>query len=63
LDETDRYSTFSYDDEEDALPDTFSLTKLEDAVGKCIGQKCNLVKLAQGRYHKVDPFEAVHTNP
>ncbi|KAJ7929011.1 hypothetical protein B0H13DRAFT_2542885, partial [Mycena leptocephala] len=52
FDETDRRSVFAYDDL-DAIPDTFSLTKLEDAVSKCIGRKCNLVKLAEGGFHKV----------
>jgi hypothetical protein len=52
FDETDRRSVFAYDDL-DAIPDSFSLTKLEDAVSKCIGRKCNLVKLAEGGFHKV----------
>ncbi|KAJ7057112.1 hypothetical protein C8F01DRAFT_992114, partial [Mycena amicta] len=44
---------FSYDGDEDATPDSFSLTKLGDAVNECIDRKCNLVKMAEGGYHKV----------
>ncbi|KAJ6447508.1 hypothetical protein C8R45DRAFT_948495 [Mycena sanguinolenta] len=54
FEETDHCSEFSYDGDEDATPDSFSLTKLGDAVNECIGRKCNLVKMAEGGYHKVD---------
>ena len=54
FEETDRCSEFSYDSDEDAPPDPFSLTKLGEAVTLCIGGNCSLVKLAEGGYHKVD---------
>ncbi|KAJ4501000.1 hypothetical protein C8R41DRAFT_749818 [Lentinula lateritia] len=54
LQDTDHLSTFFYDNDEETSPDTFSLTQLTKAVGAamCI-QECNLVKLAEGGYHKV----------
>ncbi|KAF7373377.1 Kinase-like protein [Mycena sanguinolenta] len=51
--DTDQCSEFAYDSDEDVPPDSFSLTKLEEAAGRFIGEKCNLVKLAEGGYHKV----------
>ncbi|KAJ7879553.1 hypothetical protein B0H14DRAFT_1605122 [Mycena olivaceomarginata] len=51
--ETDQCSEFSYDSDEDVPSDSFSLTALEEAVSKCISRKCNLIKLAEGGYHKI----------
>ncbi|KAJ7170853.1 hypothetical protein C8R43DRAFT_981291 [Mycena crocata] len=53
LDDTDCCSAFSYDSDDEAPSDSFSLTKLEDAVSACMGEPCKLVKLAEGGYHKV----------
>ncbi|KAJ6476226.1 hypothetical protein C8R45DRAFT_1009263 [Mycena sanguinolenta] len=53
FEDTDQCSEFAYDSDEAVPPDSFSLTKLEEAASRCIGGKCNLVKLAEGGYHKV----------
>ncbi|KAJ3831856.1 hypothetical protein F5878DRAFT_45819 [Lentinula raphanica] len=52
--ESDILSTFSYDSDEDALPHTFSLSGLQEVVKQAVGiPDCQLLKLAQGGYHKV----------
>ena len=49
----DAVSTFSYDGDSGADPDTFSLHQLEVAVNSHFGAACGLKKLAEGGYHKV----------
>ncbi|KAI5992533.1 kinase-like domain-containing protein [Pisolithus albus] len=51
--EDDAVSTFSYDGDDKAVPDTFSLYQLGVAVDSHFGEACHLQKLAEGGYHKV----------
>ena len=48
---SDKASIFTYDGEFD--PDSFSLVALQDALSAHFGERCEVQKLAEGGYHKV----------
>lgn len=54
----DTDSIFSYDSEGES--DSFSLSLLTEAVTEYFRTPCQLVKLAQGGFHKVGESNSIH---
>ena len=63
--DNDQRSLFEYEPDPDQsyAPDSFNLTQLNRAVCEYFRRPCQLRKLGEGSFHKVDPLRCIEYHP